>query len=297
MSKSAKYIIAVAFLLGLNLALFFSDDSSDSPKSTKYFQVEDLDAVSKFLFIVNGDTTKIERSQGEWMLNNTYKADAGFVNSLISVLERVEAGRTIENWDNPTLGKVYVTFGDDSEYTFQIATNPTQTKTYFVNNGEAREVAVPGYRDNVADIFTLHPDQWRERMVFDGSWRTIQRLKVENNDGTRFEIQFDDTFFLVNGNPPSDSTAVVNYLNQFQQFQANEMISKGRFPVLDSISETEPIASVQIEDIKNEQPFVMSIYANVKNQPYHLVIDASGRRMVIDSRRVQQILQNPSALN
>jgi hypothetical protein len=294
-SKTTKYIIAVVILLGLNLALFFNDSSADIPDAEKYFLSEDLDGVSQFTFDVGKDSVVIEKSEQGWTLNDQYKADDGFVNTLISVLERVEVGRTIEEWNDDVLGHVEVEFDFNSRYRFQIATNPNKTKTYFITEGVAKEVAVPGYRDNVVDIFSLHPDQWRDRTILDGSWRTIQKIKVENNTGEDFEIAFNDSFFLINGSAPADSSAVVDYLNQFQQFQANEMISEGRFPELDSLSDFQPLAKVQIDDLKDENPTALFIYADDRRRGYHLVIDQSGQRMVIDGRRVRQILSNPAS--
>ncbi|MEQ8629222.1 hypothetical protein [Ekhidna sp.] len=296
MSKSVKYLITIVLLLGANLWLFFSGGSDDSLKTTKYFSSEDLENVSRFLFVMDEDTTKIERTGEGWILNGEYQADEGFVNTLISVLERVEVGRTIEDWDREIMGRAEVEFDFNSRYRFQFATNPTKTKTYFISEGVAKEVAVPGYRDNVADIFVLHPDQWRDRLIIDGSWRTIQKLTVDkqNND---FEITFDDTFFLIDGRTPADSSALVGYLNQFQQFQANEMVSEGRFPHLDSLFGTEPMATISIQDIKREAPYVLQIYPNLDNQGYHLAVDGEGQRMVLDAGRVQRILSHPDPRN
>lgn len=293
MSKSTKYLVAVGLLLVANLWLFLSGREDVTHKAEKYFLSEDLDGVSRFLFVQDEDTTKIERSEQGWTLNDQYKADGGFVNTLISVLHRVEVGRTIEGWDREIQGSVVVEFDFNSRYRFQFVTNPNRTKTYFISDGTAKEVAVPGYRDNVADIFTLHPDQWRDRLVVDGSWRSIQRVEVSNKTGEDFDIAFDDSFFLVNDETPTDSSAVVNYLNQFQQFQANEMISIGRFPELDSLASAEPMAMLLIDDIKYEDPKTLKIYPGLKNQPYHLVVDGDGNRMVIDAARVRQILSNP----
>lgn len=297
MNKTTKYLIAIILLLGANLWLLLADGDNDTLKAEKYFLSEDLEGVSRFLFVRDGDTTKIEKSGQGWTLNDQYNADEGFVNTLISVLERVEVGRTIDNWDSEVLGNVEVEFDFNARYRFQFAANPTGTKTYFISEGVAKEVAVPGYRDNVAEIFMLHPDQWRDRIVIDGSWRTIQELKVQNTQGDDFDITFNDSFFLVNNESPTDSSAVVNYLNQFQQFQANEMISMGRFPDLDSLAATDPMAVLFIDDIKNESPYELTIYPSLENQSYHLAVDGSGQRMVLDARRVQQILSNPDQLN
>lgn len=296
MSKAAKYIIAIVILLIANLWLFTSGDQVTTSESRRYFDEQDLEGVSRFIFALPQDTVKLELTENGWVLNDQYLADQGFVNTLISILERVETGREIENWDGGKLGSVEVEFDFNSRYRFDIASNATKTKSYFVSDDIAMEVAVPGYRDNVVDIFMLHPDQWRDRTVIDGSWRTIQNLQVQNSLGEDFQISFSDKFFLINDKAPNDSSAVVDYLNQFEQFQANEMISKGRFPQMDSLSATEPFASVTIDDIKNEDAITLKIFPNMDGQAYHLLENDKGEHMVIDARRVTQILTNPDNL-
>ena len=197
MSKSTKYLIAIALLLVAQpLVVFFSGESSATPKAEKYFFGGGFGRYkSFFLFVLDQDTVKLEQTGEGWMLNNQYPADEGFVNTLISVLERGRGRKKpLMNGTEMFLGSAEVEFDFNSRYRFQFATNPTKTKTYFISEGDAKEVAVPGYRDNVADIFALHPDQWRDRLIIDGSWRTIQKLNVEKKNDD-FEIKFDDTFF------------------------------------------------------------------------------------------------------
>ena len=183
---------------------------------------------------------------------------------------------------------------DQEQIRLQLATNATGTKTYFVNEGVASEVAVPGYRDNVIDLFTLHPDQWRDRVVFDGNWRTIQQVHVSfAGSEPSFNVRFDDKFFLINGESPSDSTAVINYLNQFEYFQANEMISSGRFTNFDSLSQTEPFATVTIDDIKGEKPVGFDVFPALNGQGFHLLMKNQSELMVLDAGRVARMLQKP----
>ncbi|WP_421762822.1 hypothetical protein [Ekhidna sp.] len=269
---------------------------SREDSSSKYFDIEDLSAVSKIQFDVDNKIIKLELTGEGWILNESFKADEGFVNTLLSVLQRVEVGRTFENLDQDVIGAVEVEFDFNSRYRFQFASNPTQTKSYFISDGKTMEVAVPGYRDNVIDFFTLHPDQWRERLVFEGTWRTIQRVLIESAASESIEIKFDEKFFLVNGNQPYDSTSVINFLNQFEYFQANEMISEGRFPEFDSLSQTIPMAKITLDDIKSDEPTVLSVFPRIDNQQYHLMVKDGEERMVVDARRVSQILTGPAGL-
>ena len=295
MSRPAKYIVAIVLLLVANLWLFLSGFGGHVKISEKFFKAEDMQSVSEFRFAFEKDTVKITKTGQGWVVNDQYMADQGFVNTLISVLERVEVGGSIGNWERDVSGRAEVEFDFNSKYRyqFQFAANPNKTRSYFITDGEAREVSVPGYRDNVVDIFILHPDQWRDRTIIDGNWRTIQNLEVKNDQGENFKISFSDTFFLVNDEQPTDSSAVVNYLNQFRQFQVNEMISLGRFKEMDSIANTKPFAQMVIDDLKNQYPVTLQIFPNTPGQAYHLVVDQDGHRMVIDARRVTQILTNP----
>lgn len=294
MSKISKYIVLIGVLIAANLWLFFGDSSSKSSEPVQYFAEVDLENVTQFQFDLGSVNVLLEREGEDWLLNDTYRADQGFINSLLGILDRVEAGRTIENWDQEVLGEVKISSKSGTEYQFDIATNSTGTKSYFVSEGIATEVAVPGYRDNVIDLFTLHPDQWRDRLVFDGNWRTIQQLDVEFSDpSSSFNIKFDDKFFLVDGETPNDSTEVIDFLNQFEYFQANEMISDGRFSNFDSLKSTRPLAVLTIDDIKLENPIKFKIFPSIARQPFHLVVKNEEELMVVDANRVGAMLRKP----
>lgn len=294
MSKSLKYIVLIVVLLIANMWLFFADSWTSDSKTTTYFNAEDMSSVSMIQFVLENEVVKIERSEQGWTLNDEFKADDGFVTTLISVLQRVDVSRVVGSWEQEILGSVEVEFDFNSRYRFDFASNATRTKSYFIDEGVAKEVSVPGYRDNVVDLFDLHPDQWRDRLVFDGSWRTIQKVDVEYSNGTNsFDISFNDKFFLVNGESPQDSTKVIDYLNQFEYFQANEMISKGRFPEFDSLMNTQPLATIELDDIKSDVPTTLAIFLPLDGQRYHLIVKDGIQQMVVDGRRVNSLLRRP----
>ena len=288
MSKTTRYSVLILVLLIANFLLLFADKVASSPTDRTYLKVDDLTELNEITVFYDKREVTMRKVENAWILNERYPVDESFFSTLLSVLERIEVVRAIGIWEEPTLGRVELSFGG-TDYQFQFASNPTRTKSFFIKDGSAKEVIVPGYRDNVVDIFMLHPDQWRNRMVFDGSWRTIQRLEVRNGNIDPVQISFDDEFLLVNGQAPTDSSAVVDYLNQFQYFEANEMISKGRFPQFDSLALTTPMAYIEMEDIKYEEPVSFQIYPNLEGQGYHLVRQGD-EMMVVDKARVQRLL-------
>ncbi len=290
MNKTFIYSVIIVLLLGANLFVFFYDFRDDGSNGSEvYFEkLSDKEIVG--ITITSGDTPiELTSTSDGWYLNDQVKADNGFVNTLISVLERVASGRKIKDVTHEKQGSVSLKLNDDSEISFEYTSNPNRTKSYFIESGSASEVFVPGYKDNVIDIFMLHPDQWRDRLIIDASWRTIQELNLKIKDRESLEITFVDKFFLVNGEPPQDSSAVVDYLNQFQYFEANEMISRGRFPAFDSLAGEEPLAVLQIDDINAENDLILEVFASINQQPYHLV--KVGEQMtVVDAKRVNDLL-------
>ncbi len=293
MKKTIFYPIIILVLLVANLLFFygsgFRGESNQNRRFLMAFVLEEIDQIR----ILNQYEVNLRNTPKGWMLNDSLRADHGFVSNLISILDRVEITRKIENWEGVTQGEIKLISGNDA-ITFKYAMNPTQTKTYFIYEGQVSEVSVPGYRDNVSQVFELHPDQWQDRLVYDGSWRTIQYLSVVNQIGDDFSLVFDKNFFLVNSQPVRDSAAVVDFLNQFADFQVNEIISKGRFSNFDSLIHTAPQAILQIDDINLEERLVFKIYHKLSEDHYHFV--TLGEKMaVIDEKRVEMML--PSIRN
>ena len=106
MSKTAKYIVAIVILAGLNLFLFFSGrDVSTGSKSSLFIgeaNPSDLLAIK----VQNKEGAYVlAKSDEQWMIEG-YKADEGFVTTLLSVIARVEINREIKDWVGVRIGKI-----------------------------------------------------------------------------------------------------------------------------------------------------------------------------------------------
>jgi len=293
MKQLAIYIVLIAVLLAANLYLFLAPQKGvKNAASGRYFDGVEMGALSQISFTSDDQRVSMIKSGNGWLLGDSLRVDEGFLNTLLTILDKVETSRRINTWEGNALGEIELVTPNEV-VKLQYASNPTKTKAYFIDEDEVSEVNVPGYRDNVIGIFELHPDQWRDRLILDAGWRTIQYVKVDYQRNQDIIIQFDDKFFLVNGKASVDSAAVVKYLNRFQYFQANEIISKGRFPEFDSLATTHPFAQLTIDDIKNEHQLSIKIFPHLSDQNYHLVTSGN-KMMVIDSERVNDLLPSLS---
>jgi hypothetical protein len=170
--------------------------------------------------------------------------------------------------------------------------NLTRTFLHLPDVGSTYEIHIPGYSDYAGGIFQLHPDQWRDQLLFDGNWRTIQSVVIEipESNQTVLNLRFENDFFTIEGIDELDSNKVVAYLDQFVDFRVNEWISRGRFEKYDSLGSSSPLAKVTIDAISIEEPLRILIFPIIANEGYHLAIDATGDMMLIDQRRINQIL-------
>lgn len=294
MSKTIKYIVAIAVLLGLNLTLLFSGKSSNSASfDHKLFTVQDTTAISTVSIKTENEEVVLKRTLEGWVLNETYPVDQSFLKILFSILNKVEVKRHLGEMSNEGAGSVKVGFDSGESRSFEFSSDAIGTQSYFIEDGVGYQVEVPGYRDNIVNIFELNEDQWRNRLVFDGSWRTIQKLTLTSLQDN-FEISFNGQFFNVTDVVTIDSSMVVDYLNQFQLFQANEMISKGRFSELDQMQGQEPLAVLRIDDIQTSEETIFTIYPNAPGQSYHLVTKNNQEMMVFDGQRIQALLRSSS---
>ncbi|MCP4460617.1 MAG: hypothetical protein GY816_21740 [Cytophagales bacterium] len=288
MGKRNKLLfVLVAILLIANLLFFFSGKgSSNLSFDVELFAVQDTSALAA---IQMGDILLEKR--GGWQIGQ-YPADPAFVNHLVNVLMRVRVNKPVG--EMPTDGAIPISINKDQ--TFHFTSNETKTRTYFILEGEGYEMEIPGFTDYVGGIFELEKDQWRDRLVYDGSWRTIQKLNLDyvTSDDDDFTIRFDKDFFKIEGIASIDTATMMNYLNQFQYFQANERISKGRIQAMDSVSQTEPLAVLYLDDINIKKEITFTIYSKRPEDPFHLLLDPTGEMIAVDAPRVASILRKRS---
>ncbi len=286
--KNRKLIVVFGLLLLANLVFFFTSQTKRTVSfDENLFKIETPELISQ---IQIGDL-KLSKNGNKWILNGQYAASNELIRLIMSILNRVEVKKPVSV---PVIQNEVTINIDGQKRNFYVWGNPTKTKTYFskVNSEEVYEVQIPGYNEYLAGIFELSVDQWRDRLVLNGTWRTIQQLTLEYEGSIEknVSITFDDAFFKVPGVNALDSNKVVDYLNQFEYFQANEWITKGRFPNYDRLAESMPLAKLTLETIDAAKPIVLEIFKPLERDRFYLVRLNNNELFVIDRKRAQRIL-------
>ena len=243
----------------------------------------------------------LEESGGGWVVNNTYRTDPSVMRSLMGrlllsrVKQKVGASRMEQVREWLKQGKrVRVLLENGDEVEFLVAGNPSKTESYFSMAGEEAiyQVAVPGYSMYIAGIFELTENQWRNRLLFSSDWRTIQSLEIDYTDSERDDILvfFDRSTLRVRGNEPTDTASLDTYIANFESFYTNEYISPGQIPLYDSLMQTEPVATISIQDIDASKNTVLEVYPKPEATPYTLLKDDKGNYSVVEAGRIQKLL-------
>ncbi len=298
--KNKRLLMVIAGLFILNFLLLSSGNwSASTDFDEKMFAIQDTSSVKSvqigdiILQRAQNDNLRAQDDKDQkngWNVGEN-KADPAFVDHLLNVMLRVRVKKPVG-----TMTKGGVPIRIEGYEPFQFTWNETKTKTFFIRDEQGYEVEIPGFTDYLGGIFELEEDQWRDRLVYDGSWRTIQKLTLDYaaDDQHDFSIAFEQDFFKIPGIQKIDTAAMMNYLNQFEYFQANERISEGRIPAMDSLFHTAPLAELTIDDINQKTPITMIIFPRRPQDGFHLLLDPTGQMIAVDVQRTAQILMKKS---
>ncbi len=290
--------IIIVLIFANILLLIDSPVTSSMDYDPTLFAIEDTTLINEIQISSTGRDINMKRVNG-WILNDKYPSDPNVLRLFKAVSQRVRIVRKLSVQevedlnDQRFIGDVNVLI-DDSDLTYGVYGNAMATKTFFLLGKEGFEVEIPGYTDFVGAVYQLTEDQWRDRLIFNGNWRSIQKILIDY-EGTSSDltITFKESFFEVEGIEELDSNFVVSYLNEYEYLQANERISKGRFPKYDSLSQTEVFTWILVDDIKYREPLTIRIFPKLPNERVRLVLDPEGEMTVFEENRIQNLLKTP----
>ncbi len=299
MRKRNQRLLLIAGLLVIVNFVFFTSNTSTYSSSKNYnLAIADTSQVKTIKLTKGGIQNILERDGNSWELNQKFGTDPAYTRILLAVLNRVAVKRKLGESQLEALKSRVNEEGvlvelEDINRTFYVLGNQTFTKTYFLeqNLDEGFEVEIPGYRDFVGGIFQLTTDQWRDRLIFRGNFRTIQRIEVLSDNQVRLNAHLTDRSFVVEGMTAYDTLALVNYMNNFNYLQANERLSPGKFPRYDSLRNTVAEEELIIHDLGLAEPLKISFYPALPGENFRLAVVNNEDLTVIASNRIKEWLK------
>ena len=291
------YILGILILLNLALA-FYKPSNSKLNYRPDRFAIADTTLIDEIEIIHNDEVIKLDRLS-RFKVNGVYNTDQSMLALIFAVFNRVQVGKKITKGSIAEITSDSVHYAKinllvDGEFqSFEMYGNATRTRTFFVEGDDAYEMEIPGYRDFVGGIFLINETQWRDRMIFNGNWRSIQKLSAKYPDDPQldFQIIFNEYFFTIDGEPELDSGIVVDFLNDFEYFTADDRISNGDQLVFDSLARMTPELVIELDDIKYPESQVFKIFPSLPGVGYRLLIDPNGEKVVFQESRIKALFR------
>lgn len=256
---------------------------------------------------IEGSDQKIDivRGESQWQINGKYKADPQLIYLAQRILNAVETQRPVSKSNAEAIEKelreagkkVEVKFIDGETKTFYAGGNTAKTTAYFGNEDLTKiyTVVIPGYKSYLSGIFELSLNQWRDRVLFESDWRTIQKLAIEYADPnlTDLQIAFQGKYLEVDGVAALDTAALMEYLQPLEFFQLNDYLTPGSFHKYDSLKEANPIATLELKDIDVDNNRSLKIYPKIPGERFYLLTDTADEMIVVDEGRMDRLLAQP----
>lgn len=300
MKKSTRLSIILIALIALSAFIsFLGEKDTSTAFDADMFAVKDTTAIVSVRVSAPGHAVELTKNLNGWTLNDTLKADPNMIQVLRSILSQVKVQRPVARLNHAEIVsdlekngcKVSVSFEDGavSEY---IAGGDNSKKTaFYLRDNDAYVVQIPGYNHYISGIFELTSSQWRDRLLFSSTWRSLKSLKLDYTDKPEsLNIYFDKKFLTVENVEKLDTTALMDYLQQYEYFQINDYLEKGKYPRYDELAKSTPLAQLSIRDIDQTKDTDLSIYPLLEGEAFYLISDNNGEMMVIDSGRMSKIL-------
>ncbi|PIB36032.1 hypothetical protein BFP72_11810 [Reichenbachiella sp. 5M10] len=299
MSKVQKLTGILALLIIVSAALFYFDGEERDSFDRSIFAIEDTASVSSIVIQGPQGLLQVQRQRGGWQLNDTLLADPALIKVVFSIMQQVRVQRPVSQLNLERIQKSLRESGQKISVVANGETNEwyaggdlSKSQAYFGDESLSQVylVGIPGYNHYVSGVFELTPNQWRDRLLFDSNFRSLQELNISYADGESLKIDFEDRFFKVNALEHIDTTQLMTYINGLEKFQLNDYLTPGDYPRYDSLAKTMPVARLILRDIDERKNRDLEVYAKIPGERFYLLTNRSGDRIVVDQERLNSLL-------
>ena len=302
-NKNIKLIVILAVLLSLSLWLGSREEKkSNLDVDQRLFSIEDIEGVDKIVLQNDVAINNLILKSGYWQLNAKYRADQNLVELLLAVFNRVEIQRSVSKKLKPEVINELNTNGIGVEVfsqgellqKFLVGGNATKTNTYFARTVENPFIiTLPGYNNYVAGIFELTTNQWRDRLIFSSTWRSLKSLSISylglpQND---ILIDYKNDQLVMEGVNTLDTVSMLSYIENFNQFHAIGFIDSGEYPRFDSLLTTDVAVTIALNDIDSKKNQVLQLYPRIPNDQYYLGKLSDGQMTLFDVPSIEVLLK------
>jgi acetolactate synthase small subunit len=272
-NNSTKYLIlAVIVLTAIAYFVMVQDNEQGGTKKMSDFAIENTDAINKIIITEsNRNKAELELNNGEWMLNNEFKARPENVELLLKTFRTIKVQTSVSN----DMKKTVVVNMASRYKKVEIFEDGKLSKTYFVGSAtkdhygtymllekdgikssEPYVMHIPGFNGFLESRFYTNENDWKYSGVFVYKPLNIKSIKVEQGETPEesFLITQEDkkvSLSSVNGNKilEFNNSLVENYILIYEKIFFNKVAEFSPEKV-DSIKAITPLYKIEVVDVK-----------------------------------------------
>jgi hypothetical protein len=235
-----KNNLSLALLLLLlvlaSLGLTFWEKGSSGPQvDPELFAIENIDPIDRVVITHQGQVIDGRAFSGGFLINDKFAMDGNLLTLLAAVLQQVRVQRPLGGqqqerlWQNiqENGSHVEVYAGEQLLSSFWASGDEAKEQSFFATeDGKVYLVNLPGYTSYVSGLFELPLSDWRSRVVFSNTWRSLMSVNFQDftEPDNDFQITYNDPFFAVSGVQRLDSNHVMNYLQELVNLKAAALV-------------------------------------------------------------------------
>ena len=270
MKRSLIYIILLLVLSAVALYLYTHDQKSTMDPAYTHFGIRDRGKVDSVMLQQADDSVKLHRKEDTWFVNeNTYARDKA-IQQLFNLLEdiRIEAPAPEKNRDellgmiqeNPVRVRIY----DDKQLIrdYWVEQSPAKEgMTYMMVQGSRQPflMHLPGFQGDLAPLFRVESEYWRDRTLFDYSGPDLKTIEVmyPADSASSFMLAYhQDQFVLKTPKDPQtlscSSNKAARYFSYFANVRFESVVTNN--PLLaDSLRQSQPYCTIELQDVKGKR--------------------------------------------
>jgi hypothetical protein len=297
------FVILIA-LMGITLVLTSIEEQNQGfYDEDTMFAINDITKVDRIVMKGSDFRNELIKDKDRWRIQRKYYADPDMINVLLSALNEVRVRRPVSrnlvariSYEMDTRGvDVEVYSGNRLISSFVAGGDEDKRDSYFSfsRGGEPVMVYLPGYNTYLSGIFELKETDWRDRVVFNSNWTTLQSLNVSypEDPDKSFNIVFENDFFSIPEVNSVDTTKMMSYIELYNYIEVENYAVGEKFPALDSIRRTTPLIQIKLKDLNSTKSNSLILYKPLDDNQTTLGVVGEGQLAVFKFQKIQNLLK------
>ena len=301
--KNITLIVILGLLILSSISLSLTDETNvNTNKNKDIFSVQDTSKIDLISIESLKEQITLNKVDGTWQVNEKYKAEQNIVRVLLSIASDVEVVRNVPD----TQAKEIADRIPDNGYLIDFINNEKSVTTFYSFGNDNKTISymmsvdrknpmimnIPGYESYVAGIFEIPANDWRDRVLLNTTWRSLQKLNISYHEYPKLNlnIRFDFNFLKIDGITNLDTARMMAFIDEFNFLQTDRYLDKGQIEAYDSLLLTPKTVTMTIEDINAKNSKTIDFFPIINNDPMMLgYVNEDDQMVLFEANRIQKL--------